>query len=371
MRTVILHFLNEEFLLPWWLSHHVELFDHGILIDYGSTDNSIEICKSLAPHWLIVRSENEYFDAILCDFEAMKYEAEIDGWKLVLNVTEFLCSGNLKSLEAGAESNDSLGFRIPTAMMVDTCPSSKLLYDRPLVEQKTSGMATSWMRLYHRFKIGAYAPGRHSSFLPSCNDVSCEAMILKYAYSPWCDSFIKRKLQIGARIPPHDVRAGFGFHHMWSEDIMRDEYRKKRNEARDLTMQITLAASNYSQSDFEDGEFLLITHNKTILFLDRELGCLRHSSFLAAQLNLILFISGPVFQLYFYDPSINADKEIARHTQCLLLDKILVKKISNNQVVLYQDSQLLYSTPANNEDPTTSVPYEFAQYTLIPLFKKS
>ena len=44
--TVISHFYNEEYLLPWWLAHHTKLFDHGILINKGSTDRSVEICKN-------------------------------------------------------------------------------------------------------------------------------------------------------------------------------------------------------------------------------------------------------------------------------------------------------------------------------------
>ena len=39
-------FYNEEYLLPWWLAHHTKLFDHGILINKGSTDRSVEICKN-------------------------------------------------------------------------------------------------------------------------------------------------------------------------------------------------------------------------------------------------------------------------------------------------------------------------------------
>ena len=48
-RTVISHFYNEEYLLPWWLMHHTKIFDHGILINRGSTDRSVEICKLFAP----------------------------------------------------------------------------------------------------------------------------------------------------------------------------------------------------------------------------------------------------------------------------------------------------------------------------------
>ncbi|MBJ3789276.1 glycosyltransferase family 2 protein, partial [Bacillus sp. OA1] len=44
-KTIISHFYNEEYLLPWWLMHHTKIFDHGILINRGSTDRSVEICK--------------------------------------------------------------------------------------------------------------------------------------------------------------------------------------------------------------------------------------------------------------------------------------------------------------------------------------
>ncbi|MCA3390648.1 MAG: glycosyltransferase family 2 protein, partial [Roseomonas sp.] len=40
MRSVICHFFNEAYLLPWWLKHHVPIFDHGVMIDHGSTDGS-------------------------------------------------------------------------------------------------------------------------------------------------------------------------------------------------------------------------------------------------------------------------------------------------------------------------------------------
>ena len=49
--TVISHFYNEEYLLPWWLMHHTKLFDHGILINKGSTDRSAQISKRFAPYW--------------------------------------------------------------------------------------------------------------------------------------------------------------------------------------------------------------------------------------------------------------------------------------------------------------------------------
>ena len=61
MKTVISHFYNEEYLLPFWLKHHKKYFDHGILINYHSTDKSVEIIKEICPDWEIINTEYEEF----------------------------------------------------------------------------------------------------------------------------------------------------------------------------------------------------------------------------------------------------------------------------------------------------------------------
>ena len=58
MITVISHFFNEEYLLPFWLEHHSKIFDHGIMIDYCSTDRSVEIIRKFCPSWTIVKTQN-------------------------------------------------------------------------------------------------------------------------------------------------------------------------------------------------------------------------------------------------------------------------------------------------------------------------
>ena len=59
---LITHFYNEEFLLPYWIRHHASMFDHAVLIDYGSTDNSRQIIQDLAPStWSVILSKNKKF----------------------------------------------------------------------------------------------------------------------------------------------------------------------------------------------------------------------------------------------------------------------------------------------------------------------
>ena len=90
--TVLTNVYNEEYLLPFWLEHHKNIFDHGIVVDYNSTDNSMDIIRKYCPTWEIIKTKNEAFGAIEIDKEFMELEKNISGYKIVLNTTEFLLS---------------------------------------------------------------------------------------------------------------------------------------------------------------------------------------------------------------------------------------------------------------------------------------
>ena len=124
MRVIFSHFYNEEYLLPWWLSHHSKMFDHGVLINNHSTDRSVEICRQMVPTWDIVMSENTRFEAILCDFEIMKHEARFSGaWKIALNITEFIKSARSGSAGSYAVANRATAVHLAGAIMADGNPS--------------------------------------------------------------------------------------------------------------------------------------------------------------------------------------------------------------------------------------------------------
>ena len=60
------------------------------MINYKSTDRSVEIINEICPEWQVVDSVNPEFSAAEVDDEVMYYEEQIPGWKIALNVTEFL-----------------------------------------------------------------------------------------------------------------------------------------------------------------------------------------------------------------------------------------------------------------------------------------
>ncbi|MFT3730420.1 MAG: glycosyltransferase family 2 protein [Hyphomicrobium sp.] len=214
MRTVVCHFFNEEYLLPWWLAHHRRIFDHGIMIDYNSTDKSRELINKFCPTWEIHATRNAYFDSACIDREVEDYERTCDGWRMALNVTEFLY-GNVAQLDQVTAPTQHF---IGNYVFVAAKDAKPLVYSRPLHEQVTLGYhednpATALSRLHrgcrasrslHNYPID-YAPqgGRHWAQRPTLKDV----MIFYYGYAVVDEASIARKLQIKTKMSPEEQEA--------------------------------------------------------------------------------------------------------------------------------------------------------------------
>ena len=163
MKSIICHFFNEEYLLPWWLNHHKKYFDYGLMINYASTDRSVDIIKEICPDWQVVDSVNPEFDAAQCDIEIEYYEKQIPGWKICLNATEFLI-GDFDLLDTSEKSK----YYIPSFYFVDDKDNSYPDKNKPLHEQIYNGIDYEdninlrKLRLLHNSSI-KYVPGRHFS----------------------------------------------------------------------------------------------------------------------------------------------------------------------------------------------------------------
>lgn len=233
-KTIISHFYNEEYLLPWWLNHHKQFFDHGIMVNYNSNDNSVNIIKQICPTWEIINSRNTFFDAKLVDDEISDIEKSIDGWRICLNTTEFLI-GNYFELE-------NLNFQrytIPSFVMVDTDYLNIPNYDKSLIEQKKFGIPYKnnflmrRARLLHTSKEISYPLGRHFE------EYNTEKfVILWYGWCPFNDFVINRKLQIQNKIPDSDKNRGFGGQHIVTREELYNEFNKMLNLTKDLTKEL-------------------------------------------------------------------------------------------------------------------------------------
>lgn len=213
--TVITHVYNEEYLLPFWLKHHRKLFDHGVIIDYGSTDRTAEIVKDLVPEWDFVQSKNEFFVEPHIGDEVEFYETQFKGWKMVLNVTEFVLAPSLQEYVYTLERNNLMGICTNGVVMVDRPEeiNAPLDPDRPLIAQRTFGYfekdvmirpsttrrpVRSRSRALHRSDRGRYLAGRHYNGVTERIDGLF--FLCWFGWSPFNDQFKARKGQIQNKV---------------------------------------------------------------------------------------------------------------------------------------------------------------------------
>lgn len=222
MCTLISQFYNEEFLLPFWLKHHQTMFDHGILINYASTDNSVSIIRELCPSWEVIPSQYTYFDPHTNDMEIMEVEQRVSGWKMSLNTTEFLFTEDLKYYLKDKNYN---GMTTQGIIMVESLEESKIpINQKPLFKQRHYGFweppegylnmgRPSRSRLIHRYPHGMYHLGRHVSNVPGIYHDK-DFLLLWFGYCPF-DVSLKRKAAINSRFLPGHQDPGF-FHENWT-----------------------------------------------------------------------------------------------------------------------------------------------------------
>ena len=213
-------------MLPWFLNHHKQIFDHGVMIDYHSTDRSAEIIKEICPTWDVITSRNPDFQADNIDTEVNDIEAGIEGWKICLNVTEQLI-GDYSIMNASP-----MQLLVPSIFMVDCDRQNKATHNRPLYEQKFDGFMFSdspqnfferRSRSLHNVPIHypaqstqqCMAPGRH------WNTYNTDKLVtLYYGWCPFDEGQLQRKLQIQTQIPLIDRQLNRGFHHITNAETL-------------------------------------------------------------------------------------------------------------------------------------------------------
>lgn len=244
---VICHFYNEEYLLPFWLNHHVKIFDHGVMINNGSTDRSVEIIKKIAPNWDVIDSNLAGFDALMLDFIVQKEEARFDCWKICLNVSEFLV-GDIGKIINDADKHGCTAMETAPYIMFDPEIDIDPLEGKSLISQKPFGFYDSWLydfimrdqkirkiillfmgkvnwskrraRLFHKHQIGGYSVGRHNwAYMTRQNK---NLKLYWYGYSPNTVKFINRKKSFGATLPKGELK--IGQHHRLTDKKYKKNY---------------------------------------------------------------------------------------------------------------------------------------------------
>jgi hypothetical protein len=173
MRPLVLYtnFLNEELLLPAWLEHHAALFDHGVLVDCGSNDRSLDIIREFCPTWEVVHCPRFGYgiEDHLCAQEIEAARPGIDCWKLWLTVAEFLVCRNLRRYVEGLTS-ETTGVLTDPFYIWSSVPNRCPDLAPGWVERETLGFhelrcfpLLFRARYLHRHSHAKYPDGRHGT----------------------------------------------------------------------------------------------------------------------------------------------------------------------------------------------------------------
>lgn len=235
--TVITHIYNESFLLPIWLRHHREHFDHGIVLDYNSTDDPESIVRDLTPDWSYTKVEIPDFNAITLDKLVSETEATVDGNRIALTITEFLLGDPRKA---------NRRYYIPQILLINCDDNLAFDESKPFHHQVTTGTGSDttqtppWhARSMHQhpttYGSDGSTTGRHYH---ACDNG--EYLIYRVSHCLVTEEMIERRLQIQTKIPDADKANNFGVqHHNWGKGLKKDdvlgEQEQLRTQAVDLS----------------------------------------------------------------------------------------------------------------------------------------
>jgi UDP-glucose 4-epimerase len=253
--TLLTNIFNEEYLLPFWLHHHKNMFDDIIIIDYHSTDNSLNICKSICPNCKIITTRNNCFEAESIDKEFMDIENSIEGIKIVLNTTEFLIS------EIPIKELFDDGIEISYGFMVHT-PYSKNTYNISNCYELFNNLLNNdivyhydrYYRILHNYPNGNYHIGRHYTH-NQCYTVD-KVYVLWFGYYPLNEQLLKRKLQIGQNVPDSDINNGRGYQHKYTKDKILEINNQKVESGLQL-ININNKLYNYLYNKYKNKTFIV------------------------------------------------------------------------------------------------------------------
>ena len=237
--TIISHIYNEEYLLPFWLEHHSQIFDDGIIIDYCSTDKSIEIIKKFCPTWKIIKTKNlnedgsPNFQALLVDDEIKEIEKNINGFKICLNTTEFFMINKPKTEFINSLLLNKYYYITSYSIMTSkekSYPKNTIQFfeEIDLINNNCKISRPKPYRILHSEKYCDYSGGRHGRNNENIEDniYETEIFILWCQYYPNNNKMIERKLQIQKNIPYIDRIQKHGIQHFINYEELINKYKR-------------------------------------------------------------------------------------------------------------------------------------------------
>lgn len=293
--TLISHIFNEEYLLPFWLEHHSKIFDNGIIIDYYSTDRSIEIINKFCPTWTVIKTKNlnidgsPNFKADLIDIEVNEIEKTINGYKICLNTSEFLMINKSKNDFINSLSR-GMYYNIESHSVMTSkeysYPNNTVEFFKDIDLFSNNGRGH---RTLHSDSKCNYTLGRHSqlSGTSQTNIYRKDFFILWCGFYPWNNKFIERKMQIQQNIPKFDKDRGLGIQHILDNHKLKFLYNsefkskiKKNNYDKNIIDTILSTCENLKKNNTYYSELVVDSNwGEDCIIIDNDINLLKNTEY--------------------------------------------------------------------------------------------
>jgi hypothetical protein len=234
--VIITHVRNEEGLIRGWITHHEALVKKIILIDYQSSDRTVDIAKEFACVE-IQQSVDEKFEAVGCDRQVKAIEALYpNDLKIALTITEYLCvSGEGKNISFEL-SNDISRLRAKVLVnligdQVQTIWEDEINYGKGFA----LGLSTLWpvrQRFIHRTKTLEYQVGRHELNGKSVEFIDRNVAWIEWrAFNNFDQGSIIRRQEISRNIPKTDHTGCCAFQHRLNKKEIIGQFEFYKSQA--------------------------------------------------------------------------------------------------------------------------------------------
>ena len=220
---------NEQVLLPETIKHYKKYLPNSIItiFDNESTDNSVELAKTLGCKVVSWATNNIIDDIILVSVKNNCWKEVKDGWVIVVDMDEWLCVTEddlYKEFEAGTSILNIKGY--------DMIGESKRLdltdIDLQTIQKAVYNHNEDKKLCFLREKIGEmnYAPGAHLSLPFGEIKHSSQTYINKHMNYLGLPYFLNKMINRHSR--SHLMRKlGFACHYTNDMDKIVDEYNLK------------------------------------------------------------------------------------------------------------------------------------------------
>ena len=222
MLSCTINVKNEAAIIDHWMLHHVNMFDALYVLDYDSTDDTVDRILKHRPDAHIVEPQFVWGPAVE-DIE--RIESTLRGWKIALNVTEFVVNPDLRPFCKELDRTDWTGIRSSGFVLIDD-PATEFDANKSIIEQCTRGYAEhDWLfeaasrtdaytvtlrsnmllgldgrsRLLHKNMQGCYGQGRHRTALTTIwprSTGTCPESEFVIAWAGWAPARIRKQRRL-------------------------------------------------------------------------------------------------------------------------------------------------------------------------------